>query len=170
VRLVARRSLQHRSLGARLDHLIIGTNFAGANLSRASLFRPAAFSGLEIKREEAPQFTGADLSGARVFSRFGNGDWRGVNLAAAQLGVDRATQDLLMRTELAGSDLAGANLVDADLAGRFWHLPTTGADLSRQSHELRSVARRSHGRQSDGRESHDSRSRWHGADERDRPA
>ena len=122
--------------GARLDRtVIIGTDFSGANLSRASLLRPAAFSGFEIRREEAPRFAGADLSGARVFGRFNEGDWRGVNLAAAQLGTDRSAQvmlPILSRTDLAGCDLAGANLVDADLAGAslaFANL--TDADLSR---------------------------------------
>lgn len=121
--------------GARLDRtVIIGTDFAGANLSHASLLRPAAFSGFEIRREEAPRFAGADLSGAHVFGRFSDGNWRGVNLAAAQMGTDRSAQvmlPMLSRTDLAGCDLVGANLVGADLAGAsLAFADLTGADLS----------------------------------------
>jgi len=121
--------------GARLDRtVIIGTDFSGANLSGASLLRPAAFSSLETRRDEAPRFAGANLSGARLFGRFAKGDWRGANLAAAQFDAGRGAQmtlPMLPRTDLAGCDLTGANLAGADLAGAsLTFADLTGANLS----------------------------------------
>jgi uncharacterized protein YjbI with pentapeptide repeats len=121
--------------GARLDRtVIIGTDFSGANLSGASLLRPAAFSTFEVRRDEAPRFAGANLSGARLFGRFGKCDWRGANLAAAQLGPGRGGQQMLpmlSRTDLAGCNLAGANLAGADLIGAsLAFTDLTGANLS----------------------------------------
>src|SRR5262245_56939796 len=47
--------------GAMLDRtVIIKTNFTGANMIDAKLRRAAAFSTLEVRDDEAPNFTGAN--------------------------------------------------------------------------------------------------------------
>jgi len=117
---------------ARLDRtIIIGTDFAEANLTNASLLRPAAFSSYEVRAHEAPRFAGADLSGARVFGRFSDGDWHGANLSAIRMGADRSAQELMFRTDLADCNLSGANLTGADLSGALLAFADlTDADLS----------------------------------------
>lgn len=120
---------------ARLDRtIIIGTNFAEANLTNASLLRPAAFSSYEVRAEEAPRFAGADLSGARIFGRFSDGDWHGANLSAVRMGTDRSERQLLssvFRTDLADCNLSGANLAGADLYGALLAFADlTNANLS----------------------------------------
>lgn len=121
--------------GARLDRtVIIGTNFAEADLTNASLLRPSAFSSFEIRSDESPRFAGANLSGAQVFGRFSDGDWHGANMAAVRMGTGRSERLMMpavSRTELADCDLSGANLVGADLAGAFLAFADlTNADLS----------------------------------------
>jgi uncharacterized protein YjbI with pentapeptide repeats len=120
---------------ARLDRtIIIGTNFADADLSNASLLRPAAFSSYEVRADEAPRFAGADLSGAKVFGRFSDADWHGANLAAVRMGTDRSERQLLssvFRTDLADCNLSDANLSGADLSGALLAFADlTNADLS----------------------------------------
>jgi uncharacterized protein YjbI with pentapeptide repeats len=118
--------------GAKLDHtVIINTNFAGADLSNASLFDAVAFSTFEVKPSEAPNFAGANLSGALVAARLSRSNMRGANLANIRMGMPTNHVLNVMRNALSGCDLSSATLVGADLRGidlAFANL--AGADLS----------------------------------------
>ena len=124
-----------RLVGVRLDlAVVIRTSFVGADLSHARLVRLAAFSTLEPRPDEAPSFAGANLSGARIFSRLARADMHGARLEAAILGGDERTPHTmnLTRADLAGCNLANADLAGANLAGaslRFANL--AGANLAR---------------------------------------
>jgi len=129
--------------GATLDHTaIIRTKFVGANLSKASLVLPAAFSTLVASPAEAPSFVGADLSGARILGHFGRGDWHGAILVNAHLEPSASRVTTTAWTDLTACNLAGANLSGADLtnahlafanlrAAKLTGARLVGADLSR---------------------------------------
>jgi uncharacterized protein YjbI with pentapeptide repeats len=124
--------------GANLDHsVIIRTNFAGAKLAKASFYGAAAYSTLEILPAEAPNFAGADLTGARIASRLGRANLRGARLVEAHMGIDSREFRTNLQNDLSGCDLTGADLARADLRAvrlPFAHLggaDLTGADLSR---------------------------------------
>ena len=126
--------------GARLDRaVVIHTNFAGANLSHASLTFLATSTGREVRDGEGPNFTGADLSEARIFARLSRSDLHGARLVNARLGADIRTPQtmILFRTELSGCNLAGADLAGADLSGTLLSFADltgaalTGTDLER---------------------------------------
>ena len=104
--------------GARLDRVvIIGARFDGADLSDTSFLRPSSFSTLAAPASEAPSFTGANLSRARLFGRFNRSNFRGADLSGAMLAPFNKTGFIehIWRTELAGADLSNANLAGADL-------------------------------------------------------
>jgi uncharacterized protein YjbI with pentapeptide repeats len=119
--------------------VVIHTNFAGANLSHASLIFLATSTGLEMRAGEGPSFVGADLSNARIFARLSRSDLRRARLVNARLGADIRTPQtmILFRTELSGSNLSGADLAGADLSGALLSFADlsgaalTGADLER---------------------------------------
>ncbi len=125
--------------GANLDRaIIIRADFSKANLSGARMFLPAASSVLgENPAAEAPSFRGANLAGARLLAKLGNGDWTGVNLANAHFELGRtqflaaAHSDLsgcqMTNADLSGADLEGVSLTFADLRGAN----LTGANLQR---------------------------------------
>jgi uncharacterized protein YjbI with pentapeptide repeats len=119
---------------AQLDRaIVIRTNFAGADLSRTSLVWLVAFSGLEVRPDEAPNFAGADLSGARIFARLSGSDLNRAHLANARIGSDERTPKTmnLFRTELSGCNLSRADLAGADLTGALLSFADlSGATLS----------------------------------------
>ena len=124
--------------GANLDHsVIIRTNFAGAELANASFYGAAAYSTLEISAAEAPNFAGADLTGARIASRLGRANLRGARLVAVRMGSDSRDFRTNLQNDMSGCDLTGADLSRADLRAvrlPFAHLAEAdlaGADLSR---------------------------------------
>jgi len=121
---------------------IMRADFSGADLSGASLQGLVVSPGLEIDLAEAPRFTGANFTGARIVARFSRFDLSGANFSHAMLGADMKNQSMgLMRTDFAGANLAGADFTAADLGRaslRFANLvgarlagaKLTGADLS----------------------------------------
>ena len=118
---------------ARLDLAwIMRADFTNADLSRASLLGLVVSSGLGFSPGEAPVFSGANFSGARIVARLNRLDLRGANFTEAKLGADMKNQSMgLMRTDLSGADLSGANFSKADLSRalmRFANL--TGANLA----------------------------------------
>ena len=59
---------------------------------------------------EAPTFRGANFSGAHIIARLSRFDLRGANFHGAKMGADMKNQSMgLMRSDLSGADLAGAN-------------------------------------------------------------
>src|SRR5919108_691551 len=73
----------------------------------------------------------ADLTGAHIFGRFSDADWRGANLSSVRMGADRSARELLFRTDLADCNLSGANLAGADLSRALLAFADlTNADLS----------------------------------------
>ena len=102
--------------GANLDHaVIIRANFGAANLPHASLRGLAAYSTLEPLAAEAPNFAGANLSGAAIYFRLGRVNLRGADLSGVQMGTGPGELRTNMRNDLAGCDLTDANLSHADL-------------------------------------------------------
>lgn len=120
--------------GANLDRaIIIRADFSEANLSGATMFLPAASSLLgENPATEAPRFHGANLSGARLLAKLGNGDWTGVNLANAHLELGRLQFLAAAHSDLSGCQLMAANLEGADLEGvSLTFADLRGANLAR---------------------------------------
>ena len=96
--------------------VIIGTNFTNANMTGVKLRRPAAFSTLEVRGDEAPIFAGANLSGADIFGKLSKANFANANLSGANLHQSKPTEMLMAtRTELIDCNFSGANLSGADL-------------------------------------------------------
>jgi len=120
--------------GADLDRAtIIRADFSNANLSGATMFLPAASSLLgENPATEAPRFRQANLTGAHLLAKLGNGDWTGANLADAHLELGRTQFLAALRSDLSGCRMAGANLEGANLSGvRLAFADLRGANLTR---------------------------------------
>ncbi len=120
--------------GADLDRaIIIRADFSNANLSGATMFLPAASSLLgENPAVEAPRFRQANLTGAHLLAKLGNGDWTGANLADAHLELGRTQFLAALRSDLSGCRMTGANLEGADLSGvRLAFADLRGANLMR---------------------------------------
>jgi uncharacterized protein YjbI with pentapeptide repeats len=100
--------------GARLDLAwIMRANFTNADLSKASLLGLVVSSGLEISLAEAPTFKGANFSGARLIARLSRFDLSGADFSKAKMGADMKNQSMgLMRTDLSGANLSGANFFE----------------------------------------------------------
>ncbi len=129
---LARTSAGANLANARLDLAwIMRADFAGANLSGASLQGPVVFPGLEIVAADAPNFAHANFAGARIIARFSDGDLRGANFAGANLGADLRNQSMgLLHTEFIDADLRGASFAGANLAyADFSFAKMQGADL-----------------------------------------
>lgn len=120
------------------------TDFSNANLEGASLVGLAYTSNPEPRPREAPRFSGANLSGARLHSRFDYADFSGANLSNAIFGPEQpknermwAVRPLMNGANLSGASLRGARvrnvllqfarLIDADLRDTDF----TRSDLSR---------------------------------------
>jgi uncharacterized protein YjbI with pentapeptide repeats len=124
---------------ARLDRAtIIRTDFSGANLSRATLLSPTAFSGLENNWKDAPNFTGANLSGVRIAARLDGASFKGANLTEAIIGPQTAIWGSYKpRAILNGCNFTDATLVRADLSNtmlqfaKFAMADLRGANLSK---------------------------------------
>ncbi len=127
--------------GARL----VGANLTGAHSTgppssaRISptpiLERRCSCRGLPHLAEpaiKAPQFRNANLTGAHLLAKLGNGDWTGANLAEARLELGRTQFLAALRSDLSGCRMAGANLEGADLSGvRLAFVDLRGANLTR---------------------------------------
>jgi uncharacterized protein YjbI with pentapeptide repeats len=124
--------------GANLDRAtIIGTDFSKADLSGATMFLPAASSRLgENPAAEAPRFRQANLTGAHLLAKLGNGDWTGANLTGVHLELGRTEFLAALRSDLSGCRMAGANLEGANLSGiRLSFADLRGANLRRANLE-----------------------------------
>ncbi len=80
---------------------------------------------------EAPDFAGADLSGAHVIARLMRVDLHGANLTHARLGPARDQLKTPFSNDLSGCNLSAAKLAGADLHDvRLPFAKLVGADLS----------------------------------------
>jgi uncharacterized protein YjbI with pentapeptide repeats len=120
--------------GAKLDRTRLArTNFSGANLAGASFFHAVGTLSLEADAENAPNFSGANLSRARIMARLSRANMRMANLADARLGPPEPGNELKtpQQTDLAGAVFAGANLMRADMQRvNLAFADLTGADLT----------------------------------------
>jgi uncharacterized protein YjbI with pentapeptide repeats len=124
--------------GANLDRaIIIKADFSKADLSGVTMFLPAASSMLgENPAVEAPRFRGANLTGAHLLAKLGNGDWTGANLGNAHFELGRTEFLAALRSDLSGCRMAGANLEGANLSGvRMSFADLRGANLTRANLE-----------------------------------
>ena len=99
--------------GTKLDRTqLTGTNFSNAKLSGASLFHAVGSLTFEDLAQNAPNFSGADLSGARIMARLSRTNMRGAKLTEARLGPPDRGNELKtpQQTDLSGAVLAGADL------------------------------------------------------------
>lgn len=105
--------------GARLDRaVVIRSDFTGAKLQNATIMRPTVFTDLRLDRADAPRFTNADLSGARITARLDGADFRGANLRFVNLTPYDVRGDISIfpHNSLQSCDLRGADLEGADLS------------------------------------------------------
>lgn len=120
--------------GARLDRtLIIKADFSNANMAGASLLRPSVFSSLAFDPADAPRFSGANLSRARIIARLDGADFAGADLSSALLGPDepRGAMTTTPHVILTGCDFSKATLKGADLTRAVLvFAKLRGADLS----------------------------------------
>jgi uncharacterized protein YjbI with pentapeptide repeats len=110
---------------------VIRANFTKANLSHAVVAAMVVSSGMETNPAEAPIFTGANFSFARVQGHFAGFDFRGANFFHANLAADMRNQSMgLIRADFSGALLDHANFAGADL-GRalFRFAKLRGANL-----------------------------------------
>lgn len=121
-----------RMAGANLDRaIIIRADFSDADMPGVSIFLPAASTLLgENPAAEAPRFTRANLQGARMLGKIGNGDWAGANMAGVQAELGRVQFLAPNSTDLSGGRMQGADLHGAGLAGvRLSFADLRGANL-----------------------------------------
>ncbi len=71
----------------------------------------------EAPAKEAPNFTNANLSGARIFARLSRSNLHGATLADANLGTERNQFKMPKQTDFSGAILTDANLARANLTG-----------------------------------------------------
>lgn len=111
--------------------IIARADFTGAVLVRASLMLVSSFTTVEPSREDAPDFTGADLSGARLLADFSWCKMRGAKLIGVVASPGRDRVAYVHHTYLTGCDMTGADLTGADLSeSRLPKVILTGANLT----------------------------------------
>ena len=113
---------------------IIKADFSGANLSGATFMRPSVSTTLEYDVAEAPKFAGADMRLIRMTSRMQGADFRGANLAGAQMGPHEPRADLssMPASILKSCDFSGATMTGIDLSRAILTFSRfVGADLRR---------------------------------------
>lgn len=122
--------------GSRLNRSsLTRTKLVGANLERVTILRPTIHTSFQFAWQDAPNFDGANLSGARVFGKFDGASFRASNAAGADFSSyePRAGQGTLATrrgTDLIGCDFSGARLQGADFTTAMLEFASfRGADL-----------------------------------------
>lgn len=104
--------------GAKLDRTSLArANFTGANLTNATMYDVVGSLNFQVPASEAPIFTNANLSGARIFARLSRSNLHGVTLTDADLGTERNQFKMPKQTDLSGAILTEANLLRANFTG-----------------------------------------------------
>ena len=96
------------------------------------MFLPAASTLLgESPEAEAPRFTRANLSDARLLGKLRNGNFAGANMARAYLELGRVQFLAANFTDLSGGQMQGVDLRGASLSGvRLAFADLRGANLA----------------------------------------
>jgi len=125
--------------GAKLDRAtIMRTDFTGANLQGATILKPNVFSDMTFNHADAPNFSGANLRGARIAARLDGANFRGADLTGAVVGpadtaveAGMAPSSRMMKTDFSDATLDGAVLQNLDLTfARFVGAKLSGAKLT----------------------------------------
>jgi len=120
----------------RLDRsVLMRADLSGANLTGATILRPTIYADLSTNTQDAPRFTGANLTEVHVQAELSGSDFRGANLTRANFyplegrpgeGTLATTyRNILKYCDFSGAQLGSANLQRAVL----WFAKFNGADL-----------------------------------------
>lgn len=121
--------------GGNLNRIVlIRADFSGADLNGAVILRPSVSTSLDYSVAEAPRFAGADMRNVRMTAKMVGADFRGANLAQANLGPQEPRADItsMPHSIFQSCDFSGAIMTGVDLRrtllvfSRF-----VGADLRR---------------------------------------
>lgn len=141
-------NLSHADLRfARLDRTtMLRADFSHANVSGATIIVPAAFVSWENAHADAPNFSFAALTGARVAGKFWRASFRGADLSGANFSpetitrrpgtTETTTNSTSLPTEVGACDFTNAKLTGADLRrvnarySIFVAADLSGADLA----------------------------------------
>jgi uncharacterized protein YjbI with pentapeptide repeats len=127
--------------GADLSHTrldrseLIRADLSGADLTGATILRPTIYSDLSTNTQDAPHFTGANLTQVHVQAELSGSDFRGENLSKANFyplegRPGEGTLATAYRNVLKYCDFSGARLDDADMERAvLWFAKFNGADL-----------------------------------------
>lgn len=120
----------------RLDRsVLIRADLSGADLTGATILRPTIYADLSTNTNDAPRFTGANLTEVHVQAELSGSDFRGANLTRANFyplegRPGEGTLATAYRNVLKYCDFSGARLDDANMQRAvFWFAKFNGADL-----------------------------------------
>ncbi len=126
--------------GAKLDRAtIMRADFTGANLEGATILKPNVFSDMTFNHADAPNFSGANLRGARIAARLDGANFRGADLSGAVVGpadtgveAGMAPSSRMIKVDFSDATLEGAVLQNLDLTfARFVDAKMAGAKLTK---------------------------------------
>ena len=119
--------------GAKLDRsTITRTDFAQAILVDTTILRPSIYSGLAPHVGEAPSFSEARMTGARIFGRLDFADFQRADMTGVKfVGTDGRDENLsLGRGSFRAANFSGAILKDSNFGGaNFSYSHFKGTDL-----------------------------------------
>jgi uncharacterized protein YjbI with pentapeptide repeats len=120
----------------RLDRsVLIRADLSGADLTGATILRPTVYQDLSTNTQDAPRFSGANLTEVHVQAELSGADFRGANLTRANFyplegRPGEGTLATAYRNILKYCDFSGARMQDADMERAvLWFANFTGADL-----------------------------------------
>lgn len=120
----------------RLDRsVLIRADLSGADLTGATILRPTIYTDLSTNTQDAPRFTGANLTEVHVQAELSGSDFRGANLTRANFyplegRPGEGTLATTYRNVLKYCDFSGAHLDDANMERAvMWFAKFSGADL-----------------------------------------
>lgn len=128
--------------GTNLSHtrlnrsVLIRADLSGADLTEATIFRPTVYSDLAQNLADAPRFSGADMTRARVMANLSGSDFRGakmenVDFSPLEARPGQGTITSMMKNVLKSCDFSGANLHHANFnRADLTFASFVGADLT----------------------------------------
>jgi uncharacterized protein YjbI with pentapeptide repeats len=132
----------------RLDRsVLMRADLSGANLSGATILRPTIYADLSTNTNDAPRFTGANLTDVHVQAELSGSDFRGANMTRANFyplegRPGEGTLATAYRNILKYCDFSGAQLEDANMARAvLWFAKFNGADLKRTNFSSADLSR-----------------------------
>lgn len=121
----------------RLDRsVLIRADLSGADLTGATILRPTIYSDLSNNTQDAPHFSGANLTEVHVQAELSGADFRGADLTKANFyplegRPGEGTLATTYHNVLKYCDFSGAKLHDADMERTvLWFAKFKGADLT----------------------------------------